>query len=267
MTIEERRTKATSSNQSTEKGLASIEYLAGCPQPVRLNELSGVLGMNASTMLRFLTTLQSCGYVYQDPSTSKYALSYKICRLANQFCSNAELQNVTHPYLIELTNIFQESACVSVEQDMTMVYVDVMSGPGKTLMTMQRVGNTSPMHSTGNGKLLLLNYSEEQIDLLIAKRGLKRFTENTLTDKESLMKRLEKIRQQGYALDEEENEIGLRCLAYPIYNYTGKIVAGISITGPVSRVTRELIQEKGHYLQKAAEEISERLGYQRDIEI
>ena len=263
MTIEERQTKATSSNQSTEKALAIIEYLAGCPEPVRLNELSGTLGMNASTMLRFLTTLQNCGYVYQDPSTSKYALSYKICRLANQFSRNTELQNVTHPYLIQLTNIFQESACVSVEQDMVMVYVDVMSGPGKTLMSMQRVGNTSPMHTTGNGKLLLLNYTEEEIDQLIAKRGLKRFTENTMTDKASLMERLAEIRCQGYALDEEENEIGLRCLAYPIYNYTGKIVAGISITGPVSRMTRQMIEEKGHYLKEAAEEISERLGYQK----
>ena len=262
MATDEQNVKASSSNQSTEKALAIIEYLASCGMPVRLNELSSALKLNSSTTLRFLTTLQNRGYVYQDPSTSKYSLTYKICRLANKLSANMELQSVTHPYLIALTEIFQESACVSVEQNMEMVYVDVMSGPGKTLMGMQKVGNTSPMHSTGNGKLLLLNYTEEQIDRLIAKRGLRRFTANTLTDMESLLRRLAEVRRNGFATDEEENENGLRCVAYPIYDYTDKIVAGLSITGPISRITPQLMQEKGHYLQEAAQEISRRLGYQ-----
>lgn len=257
-------TKGSLSNQSTEKALAIIEYLASCSEAVRLNELSRNLSINASTTLRFLTTLQNCGYVYQDPSTSKYVLSYKICRLANQFSENVDLRNITHPYLIHLTDIFQESACVSVERDMEMVYVDVMSGPGKALLGMQRVGNTSPMHSTGNGKLLLLNYTDEQIDQLIAKRGLPRFTDNTLTDKASLLRRLEEIRRNGFATDEEENEVGLRCVAYPIYDYTDKIIAGISITGPSIRITEKLLAERGHHLKEAAEEISRRLGHQEN---
>ena len=159
--------KGPLSNQSTEKALAIIEYLVSRSEPVRLNEISRDLSINASTTLRFLTTLQNCGYVFHDADTFQYSLSYKICRLANKFSVNMELRDITHPYLIQLTDIFQESACVSVEQNMEMVYVDVMSGPGKVLMGMQRVGNTSPMHSTGNGKLLLLNYTEEQIDQLI----------------------------------------------------------------------------------------------------
>jgi len=254
--------KGPLSNQSTEKALAIIEYLVSRSEPVRLNEISRDLSINASTTLRFLTTLQNCGYVFHDADTFQYSLSYKICRLANKFSVNMELRDITHPYLIQLTDIFQESACVSVEQNMEMVYVDVMSGPGKVLMGMQRVGNTSPMHSTGNGKLLLLNYTEEQIDQLIEKRGLPRFTNNTLTDKAALQRRLEEVRQKGYATDEEENEIGLRCVAYPIYDYTDKIIAGLSITGPSSRITEALMEERGHYLKKAAKDISRRLGYQ-----
>ena len=117
------------------------------------------------------------------------------------------------------------------------------------------------MHCTGNGKLCLLNYSEEQLDRLICQRGLPRFTEYTLTTKEALMERLEEIRKVGYACDEEECEIGMRCLAYPIRDYTRRIIGGISITGPSSRLNSEVLMNKAHYLQTAAEEISSKLGY------
>ena len=110
--------KGPLSNQSTEKALAIIEYLVSRSEPVRLNEISRDLSINASTTLRFLTTLQNCGYVFHDADTFQYSLSYKICRLANKFSVNMELRDITHPYLIQLTDIFQESACVSVEQNM-----------------------------------------------------------------------------------------------------------------------------------------------------
>lgn len=114
-----RRTKCKSVIRQSvyREGPGNYRILASCGMPVRLNELSSALKLNSSTTLRFLTTLQNRGYVYQDPSTSKYSLTYKICRLANKLSANMELQSVTHPYLIALTEIFQESACVSVEQN------------------------------------------------------------------------------------------------------------------------------------------------------
>ena len=172
MSLQPGEKKQPLSNQSTEKALAILELLAQSSEPVRLRDLSRTLSINASTALRFLTTLQNCGYVEQEADTQRYYLTYKICRLANQVSSHTQLQSITHPYLQRLSEQFEEVLCVSVERDMTMVYVDVASGPEQTLMSLQRVGNTSPMHCTGNGKLLLLNYTPEQLDEMIRRKGL-----------------------------------------------------------------------------------------------
>lgn len=259
----ERNKNAITSNQSTEKALRIMEYLASSGRPMRLLDISEALEINSSTAGRFLNTLVNCGYVMQDPETLRYSMTYKICRIANMISveNDVKIQQITHPYLEQISEIFDESSCVSIERDMEMVYIDVYTGRGRALMSRQRIGNTAPMHCTGNGKLCLLNYSEEQLDEYIAQRGLPRFTEHTLTTKEELMARLDIIRKAGYACDEEECEIGMRCLAYPIRDYTRRIIGGISITGPSSRLNSEILMDKAHYLEEAAREISTKLGY------
>lgn len=261
MSLQSGEKKAPLANQSTEKALAILELLAQSPEPVRLRDLSLALSINASTALRFLTTFQNCGYVDQEPDTQRYYLTYKICRLANQVSSHTQLPSITHPYLQRLSEQFEEVLCVSVERDMTMVYVDVASGPEQTLMSLQRVGNTSPMHCTGNGKLLLLNYGPEQLDEMIRRKGLARYTPNTITTREGLERELERIRREGFAYDNEECEIGVRCLACPIYDHTGKVAAGMSVTGPASRMTDEKLERIRGRLAEAARKISQAFGY------
>lgn len=257
-----RNPAAISSNQSTEKAFIILEYLAERTKPSRLSEISKALNMNTSTTARFLSSLVTCGYVSQDEETQRYQITYKICRIANliKINNDANMRDITHPYLEMVSDAFHESACVSVERDMQMVYTDVITGKGKSLLGFQQVGNTAPMHCTGNGKLCLLNYSEQEIDALIEKRGLPKRTSHTLTNKEDLMQRLAQIRAMGYACDEEEAEEGMRCLAYPLRNYTGKIIGGISVTGPAVRLTTEVLLAKHHVLEKAAKEISLKLG-------
>ena len=249
-------------NQSTEKAMALLELLAQARTPMRLRDISDALGLNASTALRFLTALQRCGYVSQEESSQRYQLTYKLCTLANQLTSRIELPTVTHPYLVSLAEQLHEVVCVSVEREMTMVYIDVATGPDQTLMSMQHIGNVSPMHSTGNGKLRLLTYSEEQIDKLIREKGLPKFTENTITTKRGLLAELKRVRAEGFAYDNEECEIGSRCVACPIRDYTGTIIAGISVTGPTARMTAERVErEIKPQLAAAAEKISQALGY------
>ena len=262
MPEEEKKKGGAGSNRSTEKALAIIELLAQSRDPMRLRDISAALDLNASTTLRFLTSLQNCGYVAQERDTARYYLTYKISRIANQHNSKTELQTITHPFLADLSQKFHEGLCVSVEHDMTMVYIDVATGPDQTLMSMQHIGNVSPMHCTGNGKLRLLTYSEEQIDKLIREKGLPRFTEHTITTKEGSMAELRRVGREGFAYDNEECEIGSRCVACPIRDYTGSIIAGISVTGPVSRMTPERIEtEIKPQLADTARRISEALGY------
>ena len=251
----------TRSNQSTEKALSILELLAGQPAPMRLMDIAKALQLNTSTTARFLSSLTACGYVAQDPETQRYYMTYKICRIANQVSANTSLQSITHPYLVSLSEAFGEAICVSVEQDMFMVYIDVFNTQSQTLLSVQRVGNTTPMHCTGNGKLLMSDYSPEQLTRYIEHRGLTRYTENTITERGALEAELKAIRQRGYALDNQEREVGVRCLAYPIRDYTGMIIAGISVTGPAMRLTDEAIASYQAPLSEVAHQISVDLGY------
>ncbi len=250
----------TSSNHSTEVALSIMELLADSREPLRLKDISESLGANTSTVLRFLNTFINSGYVAQDPVSQRYSLTYKICRLAWQVQENSELQAITHPYLMELSSRFGEAACVSVKSDMCMVYIDTASGTGKSLMSRQQIGGNAPMHCTGNGKLCMLEFSETQIDEYIERKGLTKLTESTIVSRGKLLEELDKIRRQGFAEDREECEIGVRCIAYPIFDFTGKIVAGISITGPVSRMKSPALDKMKSALSEAAAAISARLG-------
>lgn len=251
---------ATTSNQSTIKALSIIELLAENRAPMRLMDIAAALDMNSSTVSRFLTALVNGGYVEKE-RTSLYRLTYKICYLAN-LVGSTQMSEITHPYLVKISQTLGESSCVSVERDMRMVYVDVETGPNKTLMSMQSVGNSSPMHSTGNGKLAMLEYSDDMIRRYVEKSGLHKFTPNTVGTEEELRRELDTIRARGYAIDNEESETGVRCLACPVRNYTGKIVAGMNITGPVSRITDAFIEENVPFMKEMAFAVSRKLGYQ-----
>ena len=171
----------TAGNQSAEKALRILEYLADQGEPLRLMDIAQAMGMNNSTTLRFLTTLASAGYVAQEEDTSKYYLTYKIVALGHKVSERKQLPHIVSPYLKKISETLRESVCLAVEQNAQVVYVDVKEGPSQIVKAMRRIGNIAPLHCTGIGKLLLLNYSETQLDDLIRERGLQKFTPYTLT--------------------------------------------------------------------------------------
>ncbi len=249
-------------NKSGEKLLSIFEYLVLQETPLRLLDIAKGLGMNQSTALRFLTTLSNCGYIEQDPETLRYTPTYRICVLASHVNRDRILVETARPALLRVAETFRESVSMSVENHMQAVYVDVVRGADSSLIAFQQIGGVSPMHCTGNGKLLLLNYTEEELDRYIREKGLKRYTENTITTRKGLFKELQMIRERGYAFDEEERDIGIRCVAFPVFDSGGKVLAGISVSGPKARMTDQLIKEKLPVLKAAAEEVSAKLGYQ-----
>jgi DNA-binding IclR family transcriptional regulator len=255
------RSDPAKSNQSTEKLLLLMETMSTLNEPVRLQDLSGMLGMNASTVLRFLAPLQRRGYVAQDAENSRYYMTFKLCGVAHNIRSRLDVRNIAVPFLRSMAQIFKESANLSVEDDMAVMYIEVAGGPSKTLMTMQRIGHIAPMHCTGVGKLFLLEYGPQKLDQLIAMKGLPRFTPNTITEKAELVRALDEIRARGYAFDNEECEEGARCIAAPVRDFTGAIVACISVSGPTTRMTDGHIYENLPFLLEATDQISYRLGW------
>lgn len=251
-------------NHSTDKVLSILEYLANENEPVRLLTLAADLGLNTSTASRFLSSLEKNGYVRQDTETRRYLLTMKLCTLSRNLLSNNNLVAYAKPYLKRLAGLFMEVTCLSVEQEMSVVYVATYDGPDHMLKTFSYVGKRAPMHCTGSGKLLLTNYTDEQLADYLHKKGNLKPTANTITSYKELKNELKQIQNQQYSIDNEECEIGMRCVAVPVRDYTGSIVAGLSVTGPSARMTLEKITRHLPHLFKAGAELSILLGYNEE---
>lgn len=254
-------TPTTGNNQSSEKLMRLLEFLAVQDESLRLIDIAKSLDMNSSTTLRFLNTLVNLGYVAQEPVTSKYYLTYKLCALGQQVKNHQQLPKTARPILREVAKELNETVCLAIEDNYQVVYIDVVEAPGQISKTMKRIGNIAPLYCTGIGKLFLENYSVPQIDEMIARTGLPRFTDTTITTRDGLIQAVQEARQNGYAIDNEECEPGTRCIAFPIYDYTNKIIAGFSVTGSSQRLTDDFFQHNMSYMKKLAAQLSNQLGY------
>lgn len=139
----------TQSNLSSEKLLSLIETLAELSEPARLQDLSRMLGMNSSTVLRFLAALQHRGYVARDIDTGRYYLTLRLCGVAQSISANMSIRNIALPFLRSVAQTFGESANLSIEYDMAVMYVEVVNSPSKILVSTQRIGNIAPSTAPG----------------------------------------------------------------------------------------------------------------------
>lgn len=252
--------KLSKKNQSVEKVLRIIEFMSENSGPMRLQDLAKSLELPQSTALRFLNTLMQNGYVCQDPDSLKYYLSMKLCKLGHMVSTKIDFRAIVRPFMEELAEKTGESVCLAIENNLEMVYIDYVDGPDKILRTLRRIGRTAPMHCTAVGKVHLMNYDCSMLNHLIQWKGLTPITKNSITTREALVEELDKVRRQGYAVDDEECENGARCLAAPIYDFTGKIIGAISISGPCGRMNDEKIQELKDVVIDTAKRVSEQLS-------
>ena len=254
--------KGTEANLSSDKLLRIIEFLSANHLPMRLKDIADRLEMSQPTVVRYLRTLCDQGYVYQDSQTGQYAMTWKICRLGASLQSNLVLRSMAGSLLAEFANGVNLGALLAVERDGRLVYLDLVGAPHGKVDTMLRIGKDAPMHSTGSGKILLSTMTPAQLQRIIDQYGLPRLTEKTITRKEDLLRELDKIRQQGFATDDEECELGHRCVSVPLYDYTGTVVAAISAFDSAERLSDAYIQATAlPALRELAREISFRMGY------
>jgi DNA-binding IclR family transcriptional regulator len=253
--------KAVKKNLSIGKALQIIEVMAAHGGPMRLQDIAAKVSQPPSTSLRFLNTLMDYGYADQNDDTLQYFLTLKFCRVGDQVSRQVRVRDVVRPFLEELSRTFEESTSLAIEQKNTVVYIDVVEGPDHLLQTLQRIGRIEPLHGTGAGKCLLLGFDDRKLEGYIKNLGPSGTTKNTIRTKEALHGELAKVRKNGYADDNEECEIGVRSVAAPIRDFSGKIVAAISTSGPVHRITPEKIKTIRTRLTETAGEISKKLGY------
>ena len=244
-------------NLSIMKALDIIEYLAEQNnEPQRMCDIARALDLNISTISRFLSSLVSRGYVRQDADTARYMLTLRFCGIAGRISSNLQVYNLALPVMKEISREVRETVCLAVEQNAMVEYIGVVHAADQMMQTLQRIGNRAPMYCTGIGKLLLCSHTEEEVRQILRQRGMEAFTPNTITDEEALLAELDRVRAQGYAYDNEECEIGARCIAVPVCNQYGQIIAGVSVTGPSIRLTDEKIRSFLPYFTAQVQRIS-----------
>lgn len=248
------------SSQSSVRLLQILECLSANYSPMRLQDIAKQVGMTQPTVLRYLYALEATHYIYQDKETARYGLTWRICRLGENLNTMVSLRNLAYPFLNHLATSMSLGACLVTKRDDECLYLDCIDDP--YFSTLQRIGKRAPLHVTGSGKLLLSQYTDEQLEQYINTKGLTRYTEHTITDPEKLRQELEMIRQQDFGTDEEECEMGLRCISCPLRSYTGQIVAAISVFGSINDMSRQRSQTEIYpALREAAGAISLRLGY------
>lgn len=255
------RLTASQANLSSEKMLTILEFLSYQNKPVRLQDISKQLSFPPSTTLRFMEMLKHHKYVAQEADTSRYFLTFKIFELANNLRINQEIDIVAKPFLQRIAYAFNEVCWLAMEYGMMMMYMEKAFPPNKPDPHLRYIGNLAPMHCTAVGKLLLLNYDQQRLDFFIEKRGLPRYTEYTITTPEELKAELELIRSRDYAIDNQECELGVRCVAAPVRNYTGNVLAAISISGSAEYMTDAHITANLPTLLKEAQLLSQQLGW------
>lgn len=252
-----------SQSQSSDKLLLILETISKNRLPVRLQDLAEKVGMTQSSVLRYLKALLSANYIYQEETTGRYALTWKICSLGENLNSPLGMRNTVSPFINRLAAALDLGACLVVNQLNQCMYldcVDISLSPDRTL---QYIGKRAPLHVTSSGKILLSSFSEAQLDEYIAACGLVKYTDNTITDRERLLEELAKIRESGYAIDDEECEKGLKCFSMPLRSYSGAIVAAISVFGGTERMTEDMMMNRIYpLLSSEIKIISARLGFE-----
>jgi len=247
--------------KSVVKALRILECLAEGEQPTyTLTELSRQLHLHVSTVHRLLVNLLRQGFVEEDPVSGGYQLSYRILRMGLKVLDRLDFRRVAMPLLRELNRKTKETIHVAILEGGRALFVEKFGGPQPVVLD-ARLGSSMPLHCTGVGKALLAYQSEEVISEIVKSVGLERLTARTITTRAGLERELELVRERGYAVDNEEAIDGLRCVAAPVFDRHGQVVAAFSVAGPATRISRARIPEIARLVREASWQISYRLGF------
>ncbi len=243
------------------KTFVVLEILLEQKSPMSMSEISEKLDFYPSTIHRILDTLKYGGYVEQDPATQKYRLGLKLLELGMAKLQQIDLVREANPYLRELAKKCDETVHLGILENKNVLYL-AKEETSQAIRMISYVGKTAPLHCTGLGKVLLaylpLREKNEMLDII----ELTRLTEQTITNKKKLEEELDKIEKEGVALDREENEKDVRCIAAPVRNYQGNVIAAVSISSPSYRINEENQNHLKEELVATCRKISSRLGFQ-----
>jgi DNA-binding IclR family transcriptional regulator len=246
--------------QSVDRTLTILEVLSDYSDGLGITDISERVNLHKSTVYRLLSTLSYKGYVVQDEETSKYKITFKLFELGSKKVDKLDLLNCSKSYTKALMESVNEVVHLVIREDTEIVYIDKVEA-NNTISMASRVGKRNPMYCTATGKGMLAFMPEEEVLKVWNSSKIIKLTKNTNTDFILFKKELQAIKKNGYAIDDEENEMGVRCVGAPIFNINGKVAGAISVSGPMHRVTEDKIDFISNELIKCSNLISKEMGY------
>jgi IclR family transcriptional regulator, KDG regulon repressor len=226
----------------------------------RIEDMARELGYHKSSIQRIVDTLEAENFLVRTiPEKRIYRLGPQILFLGNAAEFNLDIKSVARPIMAQLVDRVHETAYLCIVDQYQCLYIEKVEC-SQPIRMMHSLGRRNPMHCTGVGKALFIGMTNKEIDRVITERGLKRYTQSTITTRDQLLQEIECARKEGVAYDNEELDMGVKCIAAPIFDRAGRVAASISISGPVHRFIPEVIPHMAAEVKKAAREISTALG-------
>ena len=244
----------TKNIQSIERACAILELYEDSNKPRSVKEIATELGLSKSTVFGLINTLANLGYLAQNHETLKYNLGIKVLSLGSSASQGNILAKVANPHLQRLSFKFQETCLLAIEETGSIVYIDKTESPS-SISLKTRIGTKKELYCTGVGKCFLAYMTKENADNII-ELGLSKKTPNTIDSTDNLWEELSLIKSQGFSIDNEEYELGISCLAVPIFDKFGAIIASLSLTGPTARIKGLTLDEVVAALKETSSNIT-----------
>jgi len=246
--------------QTLDRSLDVLEVLAQAEEALGVTEIGNRISLHKSTVHRILHTLCHRGYVERVRDNERYQLGIKIVELGIRFFNDLEIRKVAAPVLNDLAKLLNEVVHLVLPDEGEVVYIDKAESSHVVGMH-SKVGRRAPMHCTAVGKALLSTLPEEEVRHILETKGMNRYTPNTIVDPDALMVYLKDVKTSKISVETEENEIGIICLGTPVFDYSGRAIGAISVSGPAERIKEKGIERIGQEMKKSGEEISAHMGF------
>ncbi|MFC7777156.1 MULTISPECIES: DNA-binding transcriptional regulator KdgR [Pantoea] len=257
---------ASSDNDKQPDSVSSVMKVFGILQALGeerdhgITELSQRVMMSKSTVYRFLQTMKSLGYVAQEGESEKYSLTLKLFELGAKALQNVDLIRSADIEMRELSRLTKETIHLGALEEDSIVYIHKIDSL-YNLRMYSRIGRRNPLHTTAIGKVLLAWRDRAEVQEILSEVEFRRSTAKTIVTAEALLTVLDQVKVQGFGEDNEEQEEGLRCIAVPVFDRFGVVIAGLSISFPTIRFSEEAKNEYVAMLHRAARNLSEQMGY------
>lgn len=266
--ISSQRSRPSNLIQTIERVSTIFDVLALSSKGISLGELSQKVDLPKGTTHRILSSLMYFDFVRQDPESRDYSLGFKIVELGSSLLEQIDLRKEAEPFLHSLSQRVNETAYLAILERNEVVYIEKIEAEDNSsgLRASSKVGQRNMVYCSSLGKALVADLPPQELDSMLSEIGFVQKTENTIMDPHQLKDHLAVVRSRGYAVDDEEGERGIRCVAAPIRNGAGLTVAAVSISGPSIRVTRKRIRDTLiSEVREAALEISKKLGFRPEM--